>query len=312
MDKPKATPKDFFLWAGAMLTLYVGVFSFVALLFDYIEYTFPGSWYNQYGYNPFQGSVSYEMASLIVLTPVFMLLMRSLRRTMQKDPSRREVWVRRWALFLTAFIAGATIVIDLIVLLTTFLRGEELTTGFLLKVLVVLLVAGAGFMHFLADIWGYWDKNPRYARYINWAVGAVVLAAVLSGFVIIGTPAEARKALLDQQRVEHLQQIQSQVVYYWQQKEVLPGTLDSLAEDPLSSFMLPRDPHTGEAYEYEVTGPRSFRLCAIFETDRSLPDEAMRSVYSDLPAPEKWHHSEGRTCFDRAIDPDLYPPFKSR
>ena len=35
------------------------------------------------------------------------------------------------------------------------LQGD-VTVRFLLKVLVVFLVIGAGFLHFLADLWGYW------------------------------------------------------------------------------------------------------------------------------------------------------------
>ena len=48
MDRPKTTPKDFFLWAGAMVTLYAGVFAFVGLLFDYLNYTFPDTALNYY------------------------------------------------------------------------------------------------------------------------------------------------------------------------------------------------------------------------------------------------------------------------
>src|SRR3989344_410312 len=155
MDKPKVTPKDFVLWFGAMAALYGGVVSFISLLFEYIDTAFPNPVTDPYYYyDPYFSSISYEMASLIVLTPVFLVLMRFIRRSIAEDPSRNEIWVRRWALFLTLFLAGATMVIDLIVLLHTYLQGEDLTTGFLLKVLTVLLVAGLGFMHFMADIRG--------------------------------------------------------------------------------------------------------------------------------------------------------------
>ncbi|OGG64797.1 hypothetical protein A3C18_01055, partial [Candidatus Kaiserbacteria bacterium RIFCSPHIGHO2_02_FULL_54_11b] len=169
MDKPKVTPKDFVFWIGAMVSLYAGIFAFVTLVFEYINHAFPNPVVDQYYYyDPYSNTVSYEMASLIVLTPVFLVLMRFIRRSIAADPSRNDIWVRRWALFLTLFLAGAALVIDLIVLLNTFLQGEELTIGFLLKVLTVLLVAGLGFMHFLADLWGYWDREPARARMVNW------------------------------------------------------------------------------------------------------------------------------------------------
>src|SRR5690606_14140915 len=134
--------------------------------------------------------------------------------------------------FLTLFIAGATMVIDLIVLLTTYLQGEEVTVGFLLKVLTVFLVAGAGFMHFMSDLWGYWDQNPLRARLVNYAVGVLVIAAIVAGFFILGTPAELRAQKQDAIRIQDLQNLQWQIVNYWQQKETLPATLDEL-RDPI-------------------------------------------------------------------------------
>ncbi len=307
MDRPRATPKDFFLWAGAMVALYVGTFSFIALLFDYINYALPDTALQHYSFDPYQGSVSYEMASLIVLAPVLLVLMRIIRRSMQADPTRREIWVRRWALFLTLFVAGATIVVDLIVLINTFLQGEELSARFLLKVLVVLLVMGAGFLHFISDLWGYWERKPHYARYVSWAVGLLVVLTIAAGFVIIGSPQQARMARIDQQRINDLQSIQSQITYYYQQKQKLPATLDEL-NSPLQGFVVPTDPETHAAYGYELYPGQApaFGLCADFKTQNL----SSQSLYGGPSSSQNdiWPHNATRTCFDRTIDPDFYPP----
>lgn len=289
-----------------MVALYASVVAFIALIFNYINHAFPDPLRNYYSYDPYRGGMSYEMAALIVLTPVFLVLMRVIRRDMARDPSRREVWVRRWALFLTVFAAGATMVIDLIVLLTSFLQGEDITAGFLLKALTVFLVAGAGFLHFWADLRGYFERNPGHAKAVNYAVGALVFVSIVAGFFIIGTPQQQRLYRFDEQKVSDLQQIQSQVVYYWQQKQRLPSTLNEL-EDPLSYFTVPRDPQGGE-YAYRATGARAFELCATFNKESRLGPEQLQPVYSDLPAPERWQHGVGEVCFARTIDPDLYPP----
>src|SRR3989338_4869378 len=155
MDKPKITAKDFFLWAGAMVAFYWSVLAFIFLIFDYINYAFPNP-LSYYPSDPYQSGISYEMASLIVLLPLYLFLMRLIRKDIVTDPSRKEIWVRRWALILTLFIAGIAIAVDLIMLLTTFLNGEALTTAFLLKVLIIFLIAGAVFMHFIADLKGHW------------------------------------------------------------------------------------------------------------------------------------------------------------
>ena len=133
MDKPKVTPKDFFLWAGAMLSLYVSVFSFLGLMFEYINYAYPDP-LEYFPADPYTGGISYQMASLIVLVPLFLVLMYFIHRDIKRDASRREVWVRRWALVLTIFVAAATVAIDLIILLMNFFNGG-LDTPFVLKIL---------------------------------------------------------------------------------------------------------------------------------------------------------------------------------
>lgn len=308
MDKAKTTPKDFFLWAGAMISLYGGVVALITLFFDYINYTFQNPL--QYYVDPYSSSIPYAMASLIVLTPVFLILMRIIRRNILLDTSRAEIWVRRWALFLTVFVAGATIVIDLIVLLTTFLRGEEMTLAFVLKVAVVLLVAGAGFMHFMADLWGYWVTNPGKARSVNWSVGVLVIASIVAGFFIVGTPQEARMHRIDQEKIYHLQSIQSQIVSYWQQKQRLPIQLAEL-NDSLSSFSVPVNPETRLPYDYEVIGTTSFKLCAEFNTASSdgFTRDSDVSVPITIDTYDNWQHGLGRHCFERTIDPERYPPF---
>ncbi len=306
MEQTKATPKDFFLWAGAMIALYAGIVAFIALIFDYLNYAMPDTALGYY-VDPY-ASIAYEMASLIVLAPLFLILMRVIRRDIARDSSRAQVWVRRWALFLTLFVAGATIAVDLIVLLTTFLNGEELSARFLLKVLVVLLVAGAGFLHFMADLRGYWTRQPQYARYINWAVGALVVVTILAGFFIVGTPAEARKTRLDNQRISDLQTIQWQVVNYYQQKERLPSSITDL-DDPIAGYTNPHDPQTNEPYVYRPGQGLSFTLCATFETEgtadwsrsEAMPIRAYGTIEGD------WAHGAGETCYTRTIDPERYP-----
>src|SRR3989344_3566712 len=227
MDKPKTTAKDFFLWAGALVSFYWTVTAYTFLVFDYINYTFPNP-LAYYPADPYQSGISGEMASVIVLLPVYLLLMYLIRKDSDRDPSRKEIWVRRWAIILTLFLASVAMIVDLITLLTTFLSGEALTTAFLLKVAVIILIATGVFMHFFADLKNYWDTNPSRRLFVR--VGAAVLAVVTigSGFVIVGTPAEARLARFDAQKVSDLQSIQSQVVYYWQARQTLAKTLGEL------------------------------------------------------------------------------------
>ena len=317
MDKPKVTPKDFFLWVAAMIFLYVAVFNYIALLWDYINYAIPDP-LQYYSSDPYQSGISWEMAILIVLVPAFLILMWFIRRDIGKDVSRREIWVRRWALFLTLFVAGVTILGDLVYVLYAFLNGTDLTAHVLLKALVVLLVAAIGFMHFLADLNNYWEKFPARNRYVGAATAILVVLTIIAGFFIVGTPAAARLHRVDDQKVNDLTNIQYQIVNFWQQKSKLPASLVEL-KDPLNGNIIPLDPQTGEAYGYEVIGNLSFKLCTSFNAEgqnntngvsRPMPTPlgATSAKGADLEQ-SSWQHGAGETCFERTIDPERYPPY---
>jgi len=317
MDKPKVTPKDFFLWAGAMVALYVGVFNYIALVWDYINYTFPDP-LQYYSGDPYQSGISWEMATLIVVSPIFLALMWFIHREIKRDSSRATIWIRRWALYLTLFVASVTIAVDCIFVLYQFLNGIDITTRFLLKALVVLFVAALGFMHFLADLWGYWEKFPARNRSVAYGTAALVVITIVAGFFIVGTPQQARLYRLDAQKVNDLQNIQSQVVSYWQAKRALPASLADL-NSALNGFSVPSDPQSGSSYLYRSTGQLSFELCANFNAEMQGPTLGMTRAIAPAPVgvkgepmPESWQHGVGDACFQRTIDPAFYPPFNQK
>ena len=300
-----------------MLSLYISVFTFISLLFSYIDFTFPDP---LNGYNdPYSSGMRTSIATLIVLVPLFLFLMRLIRKAMIKDTTRKDIWVRRWALVFTIFVAGAGIAVDLITLINYFLDGD-LTTRFLLKVAIVLLVAAAGLMHFLADLWGFWDTQPKQAQMVGWAVGVLVLLSIAAGFLIMGSPSQVRLYRFDDQKINDLQNIQSQVVNYWQTKNKLPASLTEL-NDPLIGFTVPSD-QQGNAYTYATSGPLTFKLCATFnaETQANSSYSPSRPVPAMAPPglggkgmdlyAQPWTHTAGEQCFTRTIDPERYPPYK--
>lgn len=301
----KVTPKDFFIWIGAMVALYGSAVALIALLFEYINYAFPDPL--AYYADPFSGPIRFAMASLIVLVPVAIFLMRLIRTDIARMPDKADLWVRRWALVLTVFVAGATVVGDLITLINYFLGGD-LTTRFILKVAVVLLVAGAVFLHFLSDLRGYWLANPGRARMVGYGAGCAVVLSIAAGFFIMGTPGEVRLMRFDSQKVSDLQNIQWQLVDFWQRKQVLPADLGEL-NDPLSGWTNPLDPQTGQPYRYERTSNTSFKLCATFNAPSTRGESQAMPVRAYGSIDGSFEHAEGDVCFDRTIDPERYPPY---
>ncbi|HWH07502.1 MAG TPA: DUF5671 domain-containing protein [Candidatus Paceibacterota bacterium] len=308
----KTTPKDFFLWLGVIVATYGSVIALITLLFEYINYVFPDA-LAYYG-DPYSGAIRFSMSALIVLTPIALGLAYLIRRTIKEEPGKADIWVRRWAIVLTLFISAVTIAIDLITLINTFLGGE-ITTRFTLKVLVILAVAGWVFFHFFLELKNYWVQHQKRSYIVTGLVATAVIAAIVSGFFIIGTPSEVRLVRYDVQKVSDLQTLQYQIVNYYQQKEALPETIEELT-DPLSGFTAPVDPQTNEPYRYTKTGNLSFSLCATFNQESKDLEGRGPSMGRDLAYPsvgmgidENWKHGAGETCFERTIDPERYPAF---
>lgn len=310
-----STPKNFFLQIGIIVTLYASIISFLTFLFNLIDKTFPvtSGGFSYYSYDAYGSAMRFAISTLIVMFPLFIWLSRVYRKSVATDPNLKDSKIRKWLLYFTLFLAGLTIAIDLIVLINSFLRGSDITTAFLLKVLVVLVVAAKVFYFYLKDIKGYWEANPAKAKQVAWALSVVVLVAVVGGFFAIGSPTNQQKLGRDSERVSALQDIQWQIVNFYQSKGRLPAALSDLT-DPISGYIVPVDPSTGAAYTYSLSdkGPLTFQICAEFETVSSSQTELSQMKGGMMAYPSdvytaNWSHEIGEKCFDRTIDPDKYP-----
>ena len=72
--------------------------------------------------------------------------------------------------------------------------------------------------------------KSKIPKILAWTLSFVILASIIVGFFIIGMPAVQRDRRFDEQRIENLQMLQSQIVNYWTQKEVLPQNLGGLED----------------------------------------------------------------------------------
>lgn len=303
----KTIAGDFFLHLGMIVSLYVMVGFLVNLLFTIINVAYPVV--DAYYYRP---SISLPVAALIVLFPILIFLSRLIYRTYEADESKKQLWMRRWLTFLTLFIAGAVIAGDFITVIYFFLDGRDLTASFVLKALSLLVVTGMVFGYFIRDLR---DKIVSKERKIWMGAAAIVIAAtIIAGFFVIGSPQTQRKIKYDEQRVQHIQNIQSQIINYWQAKGIVPMALSDL-EDSLSYASIPVDPETEVSYEYRKTGPIAFELCANFNLSsqeamgatRAIPATPYPYVEKPYGPSENWDHPAGNYCFKRKIDQDLYP-----
>lgn len=301
------TPRDVFYHIGAFATLYLAALALITVWFRMIDVMLPDALRDAYYYaDPYSGPMRFAIASLIVLTPVSLMLFRQIRRDMRSNPGRRELGVRRWLVYITLFITGATIVGDLIWLLNAFLGGT-LALAFALKAGVLLVIMGGAFWYFLSDMRNAWSDERRASRIIGAGVGALVALSILAGFAVMGSPAQQRDVRLDQQQVSDLSTLQYQIVTFWQQNERLPESLQELESDILESFT-PEAPAGRDAYTYEVTGERTFELCATFAQSSNVYSYRMSPDAYGIAGGASWEHDAEHTCFSRTIDPNLIRP----
>lgn len=153
-------------------------------------------------------------------------------------------------------------------------------------------------------------------RYFVYTIIAIVAAAIIAGFFIIGSPMQERLRRFDDERISNLQFIQSEILNYWINKGRLPEKLADL-EDNIRGVIIPKDPQNGTDYEYKITGDLSFSLCADFATaNAGTPGISKGAPIARAPYYEgigqNWQHSVGHVCFNRTIDKDFYKPVKQR
>jgi hypothetical protein len=126
---------------------------------------------------------------------------------------------------------------------------------------------------------------------------AIVLLAIIWGFVIIGSPGTERQRKFDEQRINDLRTINSEIlniVRDWRGydpnaeialRNPLPATLGEV--EKLARYARPNitDPETGTPYEYRVKNQSEYELCAMFTFRRELQYDIF------------WDHPAGRHCY---------------
>jgi len=140
--------RDAFLHLLAFTALYAWVISLIYLFFTYIEFWFPDPATKASGY-AFESALSGIracLATIIVAYPMFVLVWWYLLREIRAFPEKAKGDVRRWLSFLSLFVGAVTLMSDVICTVYYLVEGD-LTTRFLLKVLVLFVVTGGVFLY---------------------------------------------------------------------------------------------------------------------------------------------------------------------
>jgi hypothetical protein len=146
--RPSLTAREAFLYLLVFSTLYFAAWNLGSLLFIFIDRAFPDA---AMGAGYFAEAQRWSTASVIIGFPVFLLLARYIGKQIELNPFKRLSPARRWLTYLTLFLAAGALLGDVTTLLFNLLGGD-LTIRFVLKILVVALIAGSCFTYYLLDL----------------------------------------------------------------------------------------------------------------------------------------------------------------
>src|SRR3989344_821188 len=163
----RQTPRDFFLYLLSSATLYYSAVWLITLWYQYINHWFPEV--NQYAYAEagISSLMRWALASLIIVFPVYIGVMRFLNKDLEKNPQKLEMRIRKWLIYITLFIAAVTIIVDLVALVFNLLDGD-FTARFLMKVFAVLIVAQSVFGYYFWDLRRDSAKSNLVRKIFRW------------------------------------------------------------------------------------------------------------------------------------------------
>ena len=143
-----SSARDTFFHMLAFTALYTWVISLILLCFQYINLAFPdpaweGTYYSR---ERIESNIRAALAALVVAFPVFLVVWRHLLKEIYSNPEKAKSPVRRWLTYGSLFVGAVTLLSDVIALVYRLFEGE-LTTRFLLKVVVLALITGTAFVY---------------------------------------------------------------------------------------------------------------------------------------------------------------------
>ena len=287
--------RDAFLYLLSFSTLATWASALGSMFFRFIDRWFPDPVSRDYLWNV-RNYVTWQMASIAVAFPIFLLVSRIILREAQNRPERLQSGVRKWLTYIALLLTAGAMICDLIWFFDYFLTGD-LTSRFVLKCLTVMLICGGIFVYYIRSL--RWDRNSNVAqakrRSLKFGIAAtaVVVTGFCIGLGIAGTPSRQRKMEADSKRVEDLKMIANAIYFRYQRSQTdktiapLPASLNDVPGNAAGrSYAL--DPETEAPYIYHPKSKTAYELCATF----TAPSESDR-----WRADNFWYHGKGQTCF---------------
>jgi len=274
-----SSPRDAFLHLLGMAMLYTAAFATGTILFQFVDRWLPAAGDDALGF--FRSSLRAAAAAMLVSLPILGLVHRTIARDASRDPALRLTPIYRTLAYLTLLITSLVMAGDLIAAIVCFLSGD-LTVRFILKALIILLLAGGIYLWFSSDVGREETRSateaatippsPLWRQWLHWFGATVAIVSMVAALYVAGSPFRQRMLRLDVRRVDDLRAIQRNVETYFEREGVIPATLDALADSPATFLQHTTDPVSGKPYRYQRVDGDTYTLTAEFDLP-SPPDE---------------------------------------
>jgi hypothetical protein len=297
-------PRAAFLHLLALFLLYMAAFSTGAILFLAID-IFIKDPANRIFFD-LGGFARFNAAVLIASLPVLLLVRRAIMRDIALNPANRIAPVVRTLAYITLLITSLIMVCDMVVVLMGFLNGD-LTITFILKSVVVLLLAGGIFLWYTSGL-AFEEKmgdsegkqssihESQWRPRLAWAGFLTASLSLMLVLWIAGNPFNQRLVRLDRQRVSDLRSLQGAISRFHKKEKRLPDSLSELKNSPDSYIERPADAITKKPYLYKQIDKTSYRLGAVFDLASPVADDSNARSRDGF-----YQHDAGLQTFDLNI-----------
>ena len=249
------------------------------------------------------GFARFNAAVLIASLPVLLLVRRAIMRDIALNPANRIAPVVRTLAYITLLITSLIMVCDMVVVLMGFLNGD-LTITFILKSVVVLLLAGGIFLWYTSGL-AFEEKmgdseekqssihESQWRPRLAWAGFLTASLSLMLVLWIAGNPFNQRLVRLDRQRVSDLRSLQGAISRFHKKEKRLPDSLSELKNSPDSYIERTADAITKKPYLYKQIDQTSYRLGAVFDLATPAADDSNARSRDGF-----YQHDAGLQTFD--------------
>lgn len=239
-----------------------------------------------------QAALKFNIASAIIITPIFLLVVCWLHKNYRLDNLNHKSATHRWLTYLMLLASALTIIGRLVYQLFRLLDGD-FTLAVILRTVVLLVIAGGIFGYYFYDLKRTdFSKKSSVSKIFFSLIIVIALATIVGSFFLIDSPQKARLLRYDETRVNDLSQLAGMIDNDYYQTKSLPQDLSAAKYGGIN------DPVSAQNYEYKIVGPDAYQLCADFALPAPDSGERFASPYAD----DWYYHAAGYQCFNHRID----------